>query len=486
MTTVVQVGSLFGNNKIINSINKIKDVTNLVFPVNPLIGYYGVIRESYDARKIVMIIDGIRERRNERIAREIEKIMISGKGFDRVVKILETAIVMDPKLELNKVIEILPGTIVQTFLPKLSPYFNIADKALGLSKKLSKVLSPDPKSGTTGSLSYAFNKLGNKDSSNPLSKYFNKTEALDKFKINNPKETFDPYNSELRDPITGKFKEFIFTDGDPSKGIDPDSGVDPSLIDSDNFETKTQSEFESELGDLESLSDYSEIHPQSFEGYFGSNLGAMEFASTHLWDIQIKPYTKGVPELRPRGIKVLPISNWSLSEGTTGSESIDMFGGSNISIPTTSRKEVRMDVTFVEDSGFSIKSWLGKYKDFMFPNGKVRPYKNCCSKIGVWLIDLQRKTLYYQCYLGYPVDMSSDLEGELNPSPINKTVSFAIVGMLDNEPFYEQLKKSAPKVLSNDDDNKDYNQSDVDFNKVKKVFGNTNTKTKSVNRKKRK
>jgi hypothetical protein len=46
--------------------------------------------------------------------------------------------------------------------------------------------------------------------------------------------------------------------------------------------------------------------------------------------------------------------------------------------------------------------------------------------------------------------------------------------------------KSAPKVLGNDDDNKDYNQSDVDFNKVIKVFGNTNTKTKSVNRKKRK
>jgi hypothetical protein len=82
--------------------------------------------------------------------------------------------------------------------------------------------------------------------------------------------------------------------------------------------------------------------------------------------------------------------------------------------------------------------------------------------------------------------MSSELEGELNPSPINKTVSFSIVGMLDNEPFYKQLMKSAPKVLGNDDDNKDYNQSDVDFNKVKKVFGNTNTKTKSVNRKKRK
>jgi len=149
----------------------------------------------------------------------------------------------------------------------------------------------------------------------------------------------------------------------------------------------------------------------------------------------------GVPVLEMRDIDVLPITNWSLDAGQTLSDSMEMFGGSSITIPTTKKIDMRFEATFIEDSTYSVKAWLSKYKKFMFYKNRVRPYKECCSIIGIWLLDVDLKELYYQAYIGYPIDMTEGLEGESSHSPINKTVTFSIVGQLSSDEFYEQIQR---------------------------------------------
>lgn len=422
--TLRALNQVLKNSKISEFLNKLENAVgnSIVGVFNPYIDTRTKVKVEYDKNKVVQIVNGIRATRDARVAAEVQNMLISGAAFTDVVKILDRVRENDPKWGLGNILSLLPQNLLAQFAPKFLGAFKTADEFLGISKGIQNLV--EGKSWNGGP------KMPKKKPSAGIanSTTWNSATNVDKYKsmleqagidASNLKTDFDtpvPVDALGYDPDTDTFKNPFTDDGDVAYSVnDSNQKVLDATI--------------------------KEINPAPFEGYFRSRLGRLELASTHLWDVQIKPMGTGVPVLEMRDIDVLPITNWSLDAGQTLSDSMEMFGGSSITIPTTKKIDMRFEATFIEDSTYSVKAWLSKYKKFMFYKNRVRPYKECCSIIGIWLLDVDLKELYYQAYIGYPIDMTEGLEGESSHSPINKTVTFSIVGQLSSDEFYEQIQR---------------------------------------------
>lgn len=422
--TLRALNQVLKNSKISEFLNKLENAVgnSIVGVFNPYIDTRTKVKVEYDKNKVVQIVNGIRATRDARVAAEVQNMLISGAAFKDVVKILDRVRENDPKWGLGNILSLLPQNLLAQFAPKFLSAYKTADEFLGISKGIQNLV--EGKSWNGGP------KMPKKKPSAGIanSTTWNSATNVDKYKsmleqagidASNLKTDFDtpvPVDVVGYDPDTNTFKNPFTDDGDVAYSVnDSNKKVLEATI--------------------------NEINPAPFEGYFRSRLGRLELASTHLWDVQIKPMGTGVPVLEMRDIDVLPITNWSLDAGQTLSDSMEMFGGSSITIPTTKKIDMRFEATFVEDSTYSVKAWLSKYKKFMFYKNRVRPYKECCSIIGIWLLDVDLKELYYQAYIGYPIDMTEGLEGESSHSPINKTVTFSIVGQLSSDEFYEQIRR---------------------------------------------
>lgn len=422
--TLRALNQVLKNSKISDFLNKLENAVgnSIVGVFNPYIDTRTKVHVEYDKDKVVQIVNGIRATRDARVAAEVQNMLISGAAFKDVVKILDRVRENDPKWGLGNILSLLPQNLLAQFAPKFLSAYKTADEFLGISKGIQNLVEGKswnggpkmPKKKPTAGIanSTTWNSATNVD------KYKSMLEqaGIDASNLKTDFDTPVPVDVVGYDPDTNTFKNPFTDDGDVAYSVnDSNKKVLEATI--------------------------NEINPAPFEGYFRSRLGRLELASTHLWDVQIKPMGTGVPVLEMRDIDVLPITNWSLDAGQTLSDSMEMFGGSSITIPTTKKIDMRFEATFIEDSTYSVKAWLSKYKKFMFYKNRVRPYKECCSIIGIWLLDVDLKELYYQAYIGYPIDMTEGLEGESSHSPINKTVTFSIVGQLSSDEFYEQIQR---------------------------------------------
>ena len=422
--TLRALNQVLKNSKISEFLNKLENAVgnSIVGVFNPYIDTRTKVKVEYDKNKVVQIVNGIRATRDARVAAEVQNMLISGAAFTDVVKILDRVRENDPKWGLGNILSLLPQNLLAQFAPKFLGAYKTADEFLGISKGIQNLVEGKswnggpkmPKKKQTGGIanSTTWNSATNVD------KYKSMLEqaGIDASNLKTDFDTPVPVDALGYDPDTDTFKNPFTDDGDVAHSVN----------------SSNQKVLDATIKD---------INPAPFEGYFRSRLGRLELASTHLWDVQIKPMGTGVPVLEMRDIDVLPITNWSLDAGQTLSDSMEMFGGSSITIPTTKKIDMRFEATFVEDSSYSVKTWLSKYKKFMFYKNRVRPYKECCSIIGIWLLDVDLKELYYQAYIGYPIDMTEGLEGESSHSPINKTVTFSIVGQLSSDEFYEQIQR---------------------------------------------
>lgn len=422
--TLRALNQVLKNSKISDFLNKLENAVgnSIVGVFNPYIDTRTKVKVEYDKNKVVQIVNGIRATRDARVAAEVQNMLISGAAFTDVVKILDRVRENDPKWGLGNILSLLPQNLLAQFAPKFLGAFKTADEFLGISKGIQNLVEGKswnggpkmPKKKPTAGIanSTTWNSATNVD------KYKSMLEqaGIDASNLKTDFDTPVPVDVVGYDPDTNTFKNPFTDDGDVAYSVN----------------SSNQKVLEATIN---------EINPAPFEGYFRSRLGRLELASTHLWDVQIKPMGTGVPVLEMRDIDVLPITNWSLDAGQTLSDSMEMFGGSSITIPTTKKIDMRFEATFIEDSTYSVKAWLSKYKKFMFYKNRVRPYKECCSIIGIWLLDVDLKELYYQAYIGYPIDMTEGLEGESSHSPINKTVTFSIVGQLSSDEFYEQIQR---------------------------------------------
>ena len=422
--TLRALNQVLKNSKISDFLNKLENAVgnSIVGVFNPYIDTRTKVHVEYDKDKVVQIVNGIRATRDARVAAEVQNMLISGAAFTDVVKILDRVRENDPKWGLGNILSLLPQNLLAQFAPKFLGAFKTADEFLGISKGIQnlvegkswnggpKMPKKKPSAGIANSTTW--------NSATNVDKYKSMLEqaGIDAANLKTDFETPVPVDALGYDKETDTFKNPFTDDGDVAHSVNSSNQkVLAATIEN--------------------------INPAPFEGYFRSRLGRLELASTHLWDVQIKPMGTGVPVLEMRDIDVLPITNWSLDAGQTLSDSMEMFGGSSITIPTTKKIDMRFEATFIEDSTYSVKAWLSKYKKFMFYKNRVRPYKECCSIIGIWLLDVDLKELYYQAYIGYPIDMTEGLEGESSHSPINKTVTFSIVGQLSSDEFYEQIQR---------------------------------------------
>lgn len=437
--TLRALNQVLKNSKISDFLNKLENAVgnSIVGVFNPYIDTRTKVHVEYDKNKVVQIVNGIRAARDSRIADQIKNILVNGKDFKDVVKILDRVRENDPKWGLGNILSLLPQNLMAQFAPKFLGAYKTADEFLGISKGIQNLVEGKswnggpkapkvrPSAGVANSTSW--------NAATNIDKYKADLEAmgLDAANLKTDFDTPIPV-----DALGAVYEDEIGEDGKPT-GKQVVKFKNPFTDETEDLygNTPTNQQMLTEA--------IKDINPAPFEGYFRSRLGRLELASTHLWDLQIIPMSPGVPYLSMRDIDVLPITNWSLDAGQTLSDSMEMFGGSSITIPTTKKIDMRFEATFIEDSTFSIKTWLSKYKKFMFHNNRVRPYKDCCSIIGIWLLDVDLKELYYQAYVGYPIDMTEGLEGESSHSPINKTVTFSIVGQLSSKEFYEQIAVKA-------------------------------------------
>ena len=437
--TLRSLNQVLKNSKISNFLNKLENAVqnSIVGAFNPYIDTRTRQKVEYDKDKVVQIVQGIRAKRDARVASEIERMLISGAGFDQVVKILDGVKSNNPNWGVDNILSLLPENLMKQFAPKFLNAFKSADNFLGISNGIQNLISgktwggnpKPPKITPTADI----NRVSSSSASG-VEEYKNLIEQTG----GDPSKVGSAFDRPI--PVDALAADVVEETDEKGNKVQVAKFQNPYTGLEDTYQTTPENkEFLKKV--------IADINPAPFDGYFRSRLGRLELASTHLWDIQIIPMkttkgeASGVPVLEMEDIDLLPITNWSLDAGQTLSDSMEMFGGSSITIPTTKKIDMRFEATFVEDSSYSVKTWLSKYKKFMFHNNRVRPYKECCSIIGIWLLDLDLKELYYQAYLGYPIDLTEGLEGESSHSPINKTVTFAIVGQLSSEEFYQQIQK---------------------------------------------
>lgn len=425
---------------------------------------------QYDSSKIIPIIKDIERKRNERLALQIETLYGSTEKDkqSKVVKILKGAnfesvetlasgialLSNNGKLTVDNIVPLLTG-VYHDSKEQLSNQYGIQPSlnqktAENSSQEVVRVL---PNHGTVKAKrkSKPVLEVGYPEAVNEVVGVFSLGAVMSQPEnashyIKESNEVVDFLGKTILDNSKSSYKIYDDLAEDESKNFNSSGKWKKTTIDA-RTAAKTSSWGKVDYDKYEKGLKSSDVVPQTFKDFFQANLQRMEYGLQHLWDIEITPYNhkgKQPPSFKHKYINILPVTNWALSETATLTDTMEMFGGSSITIPTTEVINKRFDCTMIEDRSFSVKSWLSAYKSYMFNNFKVRPYKDCCCRIRLQLLDYERKAIYIGTYLGYPIDIEMSLEGEDSAGVITRNVSFAIVGEINNVPFHTATERRFP------------------------------------------
>lgn len=165
----------------------------------------------------------------------------------------------------------------------------------------------------------------------------------------------------------------------------------------------------------------------------------IELWSSHLWDIKMEPYqhTKGprppAPPVRTNGF--IPATSFEFMDSNLVPYSLELYGGSSILIPESINFQRSLRITVLDTLRYYGKSsgrrewrdWMAAYKKYLVSDYKVRPYKNSCMKITVYMLDTDSKVIYMRSYLGILMTPETGFSGSGFGNE-EYTLDFSIVG----------------------------------------------------------
>jgi len=139
----------------------------------------------------------------------------------------------------------------------------------------------------------------------------------------------------------------------------------------------------------------------------------------------------------------IPATDYTLDYESINNRQIQITESQAISIPIGLSKVPKITLTVLENVYFSFQTYKRQYEQWIYPVdqrgmqlGTVRPYKDCTSKLTLYVTDPSR-TRYYQYVEFYVIpELSFSLHGESQPNIYTENMVFNIVGEGANAGFY--------------------------------------------------
>lgn len=169
-----------------------------------------------------------------------------------------------------------------------------------------------------------------------------------------------------------------------------------------------------------------------------------EISSSGNWNVAFSEFTgnnasasKFVPKNRPTYGKwhYMPIISYEFMDKDLNSTSIPVSECLNLQIPQSNSFVSTLQVTFIDDRFDRIFNWFCAYSNSIYGvfDGFVKPYKNCCLRCVIDILDWDRTILKRMVYAVTLSHFSQQYVGEGDHSYKTVSVTFSVVGEVHPE-----------------------------------------------------
>lgn len=174
-----------------------------------------------------------------------------------------------------------------------------------------------------------------------------------------------------------------------------------------------------------------------------------EISSNGNWNVALSEFSGEcaefsmfVPKNRPTYGKwnYMPIISYEFMDKDLNSTSIPVSESLNLQIPSTMAFVSTLQLTFIDDRYDRIFNWFVAYTNSIYGvyDNYVKPYKNCCMRCVIDILDWDRTILKRMKYIIVPSHFTQQYIGENDHAYKTVSVTFSVVGEISNSNWKPQ------------------------------------------------
>jgi hypothetical protein len=198
---------------------------------------------------------------------------------------------------------------------------------------------------------------------------------------------------------------------------------------------------------LNDLSNQEQHYGDIYYGYYpykwSQVFSNFEISSNGNWNVALSEFTGSlseysmfVPKNRPTYGKwhYMPIISYEYMDKDLNSTSIPVSESLNLQIPSTMAFVGTLQLTFIDDRFDRIFNWFTAYTNsiYGFFDTYVKPYKNCCLRCVIDILDWDRTILKRMKYAIVPTHFTQQYIGEADHSYKTVSITFGVVGEINS------------------------------------------------------
>lgn len=172
---------------------------------------------------------------------------------------------------------------------------------------------------------------------------------------------------------------------------------------------------------------------QVFQGF--------EISSNGNWNVSLCEFDDGtsmfVPPNRPTygTWSYMPIMSYEYVDKELQTSSVEVSQSLNLMIPSANTYVSTLQITFLDDRFDRIYNWFSLYVNNIYGvyDGYAKPYKNCCIKITIDILDWDRTILKRLKLAAIPINFSQQYTGDSSDNYKTVSVTFSVVGEVYTE-----------------------------------------------------
>jgi len=180
---------------------------------------------------------------------------------------------------------------------------------------------------------------------------------------------------------------------------------------------------------------------QLFENFEISSNGNWNVALSEFTG-KLAPWSMFVPKNRPTYGKwhYMPIIGYEFMDKDLNSTSVPVSESLNLQIPNAQQFVSTLQMTFVDDRYDRIFNWFAAYVNSIYGpfDTYVKPYRNCCLRCVIDILDWDRTILKRMKYAIIPSHFTQQYIGEADHSYKTVSVTFSVVGEIPDKSWKPQ------------------------------------------------
>ena len=164
-------------------------------------------------------------------------------------------------------------------------------------------------------------------------------------------------------------------------------------------------------------------------------ISSMDLSDDFYWDIK---FTSDIsPDVPPNPYELkydgfLPVISFDLTRDELNFKQVQLFADMNIEIPNYVKTVPTLSLEVIDDHLRTISTWLSRYKEAVYSNYTVLPYKNSVSQCTIYILCRSKLVLSSKTYLVIPKFKESNKGAAAGTfTPLN--LEFSVVGEVEDD-----------------------------------------------------